>query len=706
MSGADTADFLVELGTEELPPKALLRLRDAFREGIVAGLRDARLEHDEILAYATPRRLSVLVRKLALVQPLQEIESRGPPVKIAFDDNGKPAPAAFAFAKKCGVAVEDLETVATDKGEWLYFKGSEAGAAAADLLGNIVAVSLASLPIPKRMRWGSSDVEFVRPVHWLVMLLDKEVVAAEILGLKAGRTTYGHRFMAPDPITLNSPADYVDVLRSNGQVIVDCAERQSMVEEIARNAATDAGGEAILQPGVLEEVTALVEMPVPVAGSFDSGFLRLPPEVLISTLQDHQRYFPIQKDGELLPAFIAISNLNSAEPEQVRRGNERVVLPRLADAAFFWDQDAAIPLSDRVESLKTVVYQKGLGSLHDKSQRVAILADMVAGDFKADIELVERAAKLARADLLTAMVGEFPELQGRMGYYYASSDGEPEAVAVAIEEQYLPRHAGDRLPATPTGMVLSVADRLDTLAGIFTLGKKPSGNKDPFGLRRQALGLIRILIECRIDLNLPALLLAAVELQPIESAAGKNAEDIYAFILERLRSWYIAGQAPGFAAGDITPEMFEAVRSRSPVSPLDFQERLLAVHRFMILDAASSLAAANKRIANILKKAEKGKDKFAGNPVVTDLFDCEEERLLYKAVETVLPGHEADLAARNYANVLKRLAELRDPVDGYFDQVMVMTDDDQQRANRLAQLGQLRELFLDVADISCIPTSR
>jgi glycyl-tRNA synthetase beta chain len=700
------ADFLVELGTEELPPKALLRLRDAFRDGVVAGLLEARLNHGAVLAYATPRRLSVLVNSLTLTQPVQEIESRGPPVRIAYDDDGNPTQAALAFAGKCGVPVEQLETVATGKGEWLYFKGSASGAAAKDLLGNIVANSLAALPIPKRMRWGSSDVEFVRPVHWLVMLLGTEIVTAEVLNLKSGRTTYGHRFLAPAPIALKSPADYVEVLRTTGRVIVDCAERQALIEAMARQTAIDAGGTAVLQADVVEEVTALVELPVPVAGSFDAVFLRLPPEVLISTLQDHQRYFPVQGTDGLLPAFVTISNLESTDPDQVRRGNERVVLPRLADAAFFWDQDSAVPLSSRVENLKNVVYQKGLGSLHDKSQRVGELAALVAGYLQADIETVERAATLARTDLLTAMVGEFPELQGRMGYYYARNDGESEAVAVAIEEQYLPRHAGDRLPATPIGMALSLADRLDTLAGIFALGKKPSGNKDPFGLRRQALGLIRILIECRIDVDLPALLVAAVELQPLENPVSPTVTELNEFILERLRSWYITGQAPGFAKGDITPEMFESVRSRAPASPLDFQERLVAVYRFMSLDAASALAAANKRIANILKKADQHTDKSSDNPVSAALFDADEEQELYKAVVAVLPGHKTDLAARNYADVLLRLAELRGPVDGYFDQVMVMTDDAKQRANRLAQLSQLRELFLDVADISCIPTSR
>jgi len=701
MTATKSADFLVELGTEELPPKALLRLRDSFRDGITAGLSEARLHHGDIEAFATPRRLAILVHELELTQPVQEIESRGPPVSIAYDDNGKPAKAAVAFASKCGVTVEQLETVATDKGEWLYFKGTEPGAAAKDLLGDIVAASLAALPIPKRMRWGSSEVEFVRPVHWLMMLLGDEVVDAEILGIKAGRITYGHRFLAPEPIDLPSPTDYVDILRQHGRVIVDFAERQSLIEEMAQQTAKELGGEAVLQADVVEEVTALVELPVPVAGRFDSSFLRLPAEVLISTLQDHQRYFPVQCDGSLLPAFIAISNLESTNPDEVKRGNERVVLPRLADAAFFWDQDSATPLSDRQEKLKTVVYQKGLGSLHDKSQRVAQLAALVAAYLQVDGEAVNRAAALARTDLLTAMVGEFPDLQGRMGFYYARNDGEAEAVAVAIEELYLPRHAGDRLPATPIGMALSIADRLDTLAGIFALGKKPGGNKDPFGLRRQALGLIRILIECRIDVDLPALLRSAVELQPVQNLEAHIAAELYEFILDRLRSWYISGQAPSFAAGEISPEMFEAVRSRAPTSPLDFQERLLAVHHFMSLEAASSLAAANKRIANLLKKT-----KETNNSSVNEaLFDIQEEKGLHKAVTALLPDHQAALAKRDYASVFRRLAELREPIDSYFDQVMVLTDDEKLRANRLAQLGQLRGLFLDIADISGIPTT-
>jgi glycyl-tRNA synthetase beta chain len=597
------------------------------------------------------------------------------------------------------VGVNELTTLKTEKGEWLFFRGEAAGASAQQLLPVIVSKALAQLPVPKRMRWGDSDVEFVRPVHWLVMLLGKDVVPATILGLEAGRKSFGHRFHAPGAIKLKRPGDYVETLRKHGWVIVDFAERRALIETAAINAAASLGGEAVLQPDVLDEVTALVEWPVPVVGRFDDKFLTLPTEVLVSTLQDHQRYFPVEKDGQLIAAFITISNLDSKDPDQVRRGNERVVLPRLTDATFFWKQDIARTLASRETELNGVIYQKGLGSLHDKSSRTAALAATLAPIVGADTSEVQRAATLARVDLLTAMVREFPELQGRMGFYYAQQDGEPGNIAVAIEEQYLPRHAGDRLPTNLVGIALSLADRLDTLAGIFCLGKRPSGNKDPFGLRRQALGLVRILIEGSIDLKLPELLKQAIALQPVDVKPEDVFKDLLNFCMDRLRAWYLDGQAPGLSRGDVTAEIFESVLSRAPDSPLDFHQRLQAVNEFMRMDAAGSLAAANKRIANILKKSavtgEVSVDK--------SLFDAKEEQVLHEAVETVRPDHQKDLAARNYSSALQRLARLREPVDGYFDQVMVMADDSRLRSNRLAQLGELRKLFLDVADISCIP---
>ncbi|MGI9291752.1 MAG: glycine--tRNA ligase subunit beta [Gammaproteobacteria bacterium] len=697
----NSADFLVELGTEELPPKALLKLRDAFADGIAKGLAEARLEHGEILKFASPRRLAVIVQALATEQPTQVVENKGPPVKLAYDEDGKPTKAAEAFAHKNGIAVNQLETTSTDKGEWLFYRGEVPGKTATELLGDIVNASLTALPVPKRMRWGDSDVEFVRPAHWLVMLLGDRVVDASVLGLQAGSQTYGHRFHAPQAISLTSPGDYEATLNEQGKVITDFEKRRDLIRQEATEAAAKLSGEAILDPGVLDEVTALVEWPVAITGAFDESFLRLPREVLIYTLQDHQKYFPVEKNGVLLPAFLTMSNLESREPERVKAGNERVVLPRLADAEFFFDQDAKTKLAERQENLANVVYQKGLGSLQDKCARVSKLAIAVAPLVNANMEDVERAAALARTDLLTDMVGEFPILQGRMGYYYAILDGENENVAVAIEEQYLPRQAGDRLPATPAGQALSLADRLDTLAGIFALGKRPSGNKDPFSLRRQALGIVRLLIEGEIDADLPVLLQAAAKLQPVEVAEDKTAQDLYEFILDRMRAWYLDGQAPGFAKGAITPEMFEAVRNRAPSSLLDFHQRLGAVQRFMTLESAESLAAANKRIANILKKAEAN----ANITINEALFDAAEEKQLHAAVIALVPEHESDLANRNYESALQRLANLREPVDGYFDQVMVMTDDEKVRANRLAQLGQLRSLFLDVADISCIQAS-
>jgi glycyl-tRNA synthetase beta chain len=697
----NTADFLVELGTEELPPKALQTLRDAFAAGITKGLAEARLGHGAIVSFATPRRLAVLVSALETEQPTQTIENKGPPVTIAYTDEGVPTKAAEAFASKNGIAVSELQTVSTDKGEWLFYKGELAGQTASQLLGDIVNTALLNLPIAKRMRWGNNDVEFVRPVHWLVMLLGTEVIDAAVLGLQAGNLTYGHRFHAPGAIKLSQAADYAATLNNLGKVIADFDERRSIIEREAIASAKSLGGEALLDPAILNEVTGLVEWPVAITGAYSEAFLRLPREVLIYTLQDHQKYFPVQKNNKLLPAFITMSNLASKDPARVKAGNERVVLPRLADAEFFFDQDAKTKLADRQDALADVVYQKGLGSLRDKSERVGKLAIAVAPLVNADMDHVARAAALARTDLLTDMVAEFPNLQGRMGFYYAQNDGEPESVAIAIEEQYLPRQAGDRLPATPAGQALSIADRLDTLAGIFALGKRPSGNKDPFSLRRQALGVVRILIEGAVDADLPVLLQAAAKLQPVESKENEIGRELYDFILDRMRAWYLDGQAPGFVKGDITAEMFAAVRSREPASLLDFHQRLGAVQRFMTLDSAISLAAANKRIANILKKA-----KSAGSSEVnTALFDADEEKQLHAALVALVPEHESDLANRNYEAALQRLAALREPVDGYFDQVMVMADDDKLRANRLAQLGQIRSLFLDVADISCIQTS-
>ena len=699
---AASADFLVEIGTEELPPRALPDLQAAFTSGLESALRKAKLNCNSLQSFATPRRLAVLVTGLQLTQSSKKVKRRGPPIRQAFDTDGQPTRAAEAFAESVGVTPAKLKILETDKGSWLTYHGEVAGHAAADLLPDMVSSVLNNLPIPKKMRWGDRAAEFVRPVHWVVMLLGQKVLDAKIFGLKAGRSTRGHRFHAPGAIELKRPADYAKQLRSKGMVIADFAERAARIRAAAKAAVSGPDGAPVLEDFVIEEVTALVEWPVAVRGSFDREFLHLPDEVLTATLQDQQRYFPVRNAaGALLPEFIAISNIDSKDPDQVRKGNERVVRPRLSDATFFWNQDNKTTLAERHEQLTEVVFQRGLGSLHDKSERVAALATRIAAKLGANPDAVSRAATLAKTDLLTQVVREFPSLQGRMGYYYALNDGEAPEVAVALEEQYLPRHGGDRLPETPVGWALSLADRLDTLAGIFALGKRPTGNKDPYALRRAALGLLRILIEMEIDLDLAAILREAVELQPLEKIDHDGlVDDLFAFIVERMRAYYLDGIAPALEPGAVSVEMFESVRAQAPASPLDFHQRLEAVRSFLELDESENLTIANKRIANILSSA----DAIAANTVDASLFESDEERALSDAISAVLPHHQADLEARNYTAMLHNLAALREPIDAFFDSVMVMAEDEAKRNNRLAQLSRLRELFLDVADLSCIPS--
>lgn len=698
---AATADFLVEIGTEELPPKSLADLEHAFAGQVGDGLRGAGLGFAGLSSYATPRRLAVLVSGLTLTQPVQMIEKRGPPVVVAFAADGSPTRAALAFAEGCGLPIERIGRVETAKGAWLFHSAQSPGRPAAELLHGIVTAALAALPIPRRMRWGSGDAEFVRPVHWVVMLLGDVVLPEPVLGITPGRMTRGHRFHAPEELVIGSPADYPILLSGRGKVIPEYRTRRDRVLRLANAAALAAGGHPVYSEALLDEVTGLVEWPVAITGGFDAGFLRLPEEVLIATLQGHQRYFPVRdSNNQLLPRFVTMANLESLEPDEVRAGNERVVLPRLSDAAFFWDQDRKSTLASRVERLGSVVFQQGLGSLMERSRRVASLGSGIARALGQDAEIVERAALLAKTDLLTAMVGEFPELQGRMGFHYATRDGEPAAIAVAIEEQYLPRHAGDRLPATPAGRALALADRADTLAGVFALGKRPSGNKDPFGLRRAALGLLRILVEDGVDLDLLALFEKAIRLQPVavKDAPGL-ADELFDFVVERSRAWYLDGLAPAMPAGTVTAESFEAVRLRRPTSPVDFHARLLGVGSFLKLPEAESLAVANKRIANILRTAAAGDQR-----VDPALFESPEEHALHAAIEKVSGAHEQHLARRDYRQALQSLAALRSPVDAFFEAVLVMADTPAVRDNRLAQLRRLRDLFLGVADLSCLPT--
>ncbi|MEJ0086068.1 MAG: glycine--tRNA ligase subunit beta [Pseudomonadota bacterium] len=691
-----TKDFLVELGTEELPPLALPELEKAFANGIRAGLSEASLPHGELRSFATPRRLAVLVRDLSAMQPAQTLKLKGPPVSAAIGKDGKPAIAALKFAEKCGVDVSALGRITEGKGEFLFFEGSKPGLSTASLLPGIVQKSLDALPIPKRMRWGASSAEFVRPVHWLVMLFGAEVVAARILDTAAGNTTRGHRFMAPGELPLKLPADYEATLLG-GKVIADFAARRASIREQVAAAGKQLGGATLLDDELLDEVAALVEWPSAVAGEFEARFLELPREVLISTLQEHQRYFPVEgAGGKLLPHFITVSNIESREPDKVRAGNERVVRPRLSDAAFFWSQDRKQPLAARQSGLDAVTFQAKLGSIGDKVRRVSTLAGEIALLIDADRARTVRAAELAKCDLLSAMVGEFPELQGIMGRYYAAADGEPVEVATAIDEHYLPRGAGGTLPNSGPGIAVALADKLDTLAGIFAIGQKPSGTKDPFGLRRAAIGSLRILVERKLDLDLRALTARAVQLQPVSSPTVDA--ELWDYIVERLRAYFLDAANAGAVAG-VTTEMFDAVRASNPVSPVDFGSRLAALVKFLGLPEAASLTAANKRIANILKKAEGG----GAGSVDVALLTEPAEKALHEALAGIVADVDRALAKRDYGAALGKLATLRATVDGFFDDVMVNAEDPNLRRNRLALLAQLRHHFTRIADLSCLP---
>ena len=734
-------DFLIEIGTEELPPKALGALSADFVDRIAAGLEKATLAHGGIVGFATPRRLAVSVKKLAEQQPEQHVRRRGPPVSAAFDAAGAPTRAALAFAASCGTTVEALERIEEGKGIFLYFVGSRAGERTVQLIPTLVQTALDQLPIPRRMHWGEGQAMFVRPVHWIVMLFGREVVPATLLETETGRHTHGHRFLAPRPLSLASPAAYEHTLREKGHVLADFAARRERIRNEVTSVAAAVEGKALLSDALLDEVTALTEWPVALAGRFEERFLALPREVLICTLEEHQRYFPVEDAaGRLLPAFITVSNIASRDPPKVKEGNERVVRARLSDAAFFWEQDRREPLAARRTGLERVTFQARLGSLGDKARRVCALIAGIAPAAGAAPDAALRAAELAKCDLLTAMVGEFPELQGIMGAYYAQADGEPEEVAVSLREQYLPRSAGDALPSSRTGLALAIADKLDTIAGIFAIGEKPSGTKDPFALRRAALGVQRILIEKGLDLDLRASIERAVDgvradierlraAGPGGPAAGSSAGprpggaqagaaaagarppaavsreslvgEIYEFLMERLRAYYLEGSAsapaPGRAA--VTTEMFDAVLASRPGSSVDFDARLKALSTFLELPEAASLTAANKRIGNILRKANTA---APGEVDVVQLRE-EAEMRLYDAMRGLRDAVGADTARRQYTAALGRLALLRPAVDTFFDKVMVMDENPQLRANRLSLLAQLQGLFTGIADLSRLP---
>ena len=696
--------LLFELGSEELPPKTLLKLSNALLNNIIQGLNAAELTFTGSKAYATPRRLAVFIENLASAQPDKIVEKRGPAIQAAFAPDGTPSKAAMGFAVSCGTSFEQLERLKTDKGEWLSFTQAIKGQATENLIPDIIRQSIAGLPIAKRMRWGSFTTEFVRPVHWAVLLYGDSVINTEILGLQTGAATQGHRFHAPQKITLAKPEDYADTLYQQGRVIADFEQRKTIIREAAQKSASAVNGKAHIEDDLLEEIAALNEWPVPITGTFDSRFLELPPEVLITTMQTNQKYFPVKNaDGGLLANFITFSNIESSNPKSIQQGNERVVTPRLSDAEFFWNQDRKKTLEDRVESLSSVIFQENLGTVYDKTIRVRNLAKFIAGHLSADVELAERAALLAKTDLMTEMVGEFGNLQGIMGRYYALADNEPKELALALEEQYFPKQSGSPTASSTTGQILAIAEKIDTLVGIFAVGLIPTGDKDPYALRRATLGILRTIIENKLNINIIELTeFADVQIKPIASHVGSG-DKMYAtgyvgntppvtsdrvidFIFERLRGYCLDH---GYTADE-----FDAVIAVKPPEPLDFIQRLKAVKAFRQLPEAEGLAAANKRIRNILKKSDTQPAASVGA-----LLEAQEKQLLQAALQSA-EDIQPLLAQRNYQATLNRLAGLRNDVDAFFDHVMVMTDDLELRANRLALLNMLSEQFLTCADIS------
>jgi len=683
---SNTNDLLFELGCEELPPKSLLKLSNALLSGIESGLKEANLDYASAHAYASPRRLAVIIKALKCAQPDQSVEKRGPAVQAAFAEDGTPSRAAEGFARGCGTTVDQLGRLKTAKGEWLAFNQEVKGLATEQLIPDIIAKSIHLLPIAKRMRWGSYSTEFVRPVHWAVLLFGEAIIDAEILGLKTGNQSQGHRFHAPEAMTIKNADSYLATLEQSN-VIADFAQRQAIIKEKANTAADSVNGIAHIETDLLEEIAALNEWPIPVLGNFDSRFLDLPNEVLITTMQINQKYFPIKnKDGDLLPHFITFSNVESTRPQSIQEGNERVIMPRLADAEFFWNQDRKQKLEDRVASLESIVFQKTLGTLADKTKRVEKLAEYIAQQLNADVTLAKRAAYLAKTDLMTDMVGEFASLQGIVGRYYAFADNEPAEVAIAIEEQYFPKQSGSSTPASVTGQILSLAEKIDTLSGIFSANLIPTGDKDPYALRRATLGSLRIIIENNLDLDIVDLINVALAQFNHDFDKAKTQQLITDFVFDRLKGYCLDH-------GNSADE-FDAVISVKPTKPLDFIQRLQAVKAFRALPEAESLAAANKRIINILRKSEtKAADSISG------LIEDQEKTLHSAALESASVIQPL-LDKKDYQATLTRLAQLKDDVDAFFDNVMVNTDDLELRASRLALLAMLSSQFLKIADIS------
>ncbi len=684
---ADCRDLLFEIGTEELPPKSLLKLSSALLENVKAGLQRADLTFQEGIAFATPRRLAFIIKDLNSVQTDKIIEKRGPALQAAFNDDGTPSKAAEGFAKSCNTTFAQLDRLKNDKGEWLVFNQKIKGQTTESLVPDIIRKSINALPIARRMRWGSLSAEFVRPVHWVVLLYGGQVIETRLFEIATGNQTRGHRFLAPQKITLSGAEEYADTLFQQGKVVADFDKRKAMIRQMAEKAANDVSGVAYINEELLDEITALNEWPVPITGNFDAQFLELPAEVLMTTMQSNQKYFPVLSDqNQLLPYFVTISNINSSNPEAIKKGNERVIKPRLADADFFWKQDRKRSLADRVADLKDIIFQKKLGTLADKTSRLVNLSENIADELGIGASLPKRAALLSKTDLLTEMVGEFPALQGIMGRYYAQADGEPDEVASALEEQYFPKQSGSPTPTGICGQIISIAEKTDTLTGIFSAGLIPTGDKDPYALRRAALGLLRTIIENELDLDISELVKFGLKQYRHDFKYEPTYDQLTNFIFERLRGYC---SELGYSTDE-----FEAVLAVAPAKPLDFMQRMLAVRQFRKLPEAESLASANKRISNILKKSETepGSD-------FSLLIEDVERSLLETATKTAQQIKPL-LAERNYQAALEQLAQLRDDVDLFFDNVMVMADNPELRASRLGLLVMLSEQFMEIADIS------
>ena len=685
-----TQNFLVEIGTEELPPKALKALATSFADNVEAELNQTGLSFDKIEWFAAPRRLAVKVLNLATQQPSKEIEKRGPAVSAAFDAEGKPTKAAEGWARGCGITVEQAERIATDKGEWLVHRAKIEGQPTKNLLNGIVANALAKLPIPKPMRWADKTVQFIRPVHTVTMLLGDELIEGEILGVESARTIRGHRFLGEKEFEIQHADQYPQLLREKGSVVADFNERKAEILAKSQAKATALGGVADIEESLLEEVTSLVEYPNVLAAKFEERFLAVPAEALVYTMKGDQKYFPIyDKEGKLLPHFIFVSNINPEDPTAIIEGNEKVVRPRLTDAEFFFKTDLKQKLVDRLPRLETVLFQQQLGTLKDKTDRIEQLAGEIAKQIGADEAKAKRAGLLSKCDLMTNMVFEFTDTQGVMGMHYARHDGEDEEVAVALNEQYMPRFAGDELPKSLVASAVALADKFDTLTGIFGIGQAPKGSADPFALRRAALGALRIIVEKNLPLDLEDLVKKSAALFGDKLTNSNVVADVVDFMLGRFRAWY---QDEGIAV-----DVIQAVLARRPTRPADFDARVRAVSHFRTLDSAEALAAANKRVSNILAKADAAIGKI-------NLTACVEpaEKALAEAVLALRTEVQPLIAKGDYTAVLDKLANLRVPVDSFFDNVMVNAEDPALRQNRLAILNTLQDLFLQVADISVL----